>query len=329
MKRPSPQNMNARLVARFIQIEGYRCLSLMRALGVVKCQFAVAWLAFRSCSQAAISSMMVCLSGIRRSRHWDDRTPSSDSARSSQLPCFGVCAIQSARPAAWLQRPERPRRVMLAVDVEIILDQDNGPGVGEVDIGQVFQDVSVVHGGMAIGDFDMAPAFERRKHHEEVGGAVALVFVIATGRASRLHRDRQARFGKELLGGLVQAHQRAMGIPWPRVDGQHIFHGGYERAIGLRRDDPALPAMGLENVFFSARPIVESLARSTIWSSTTFFSNSRKVQRARPLGGLEQASAISLASFSPSKILATAGAARCLRLNTASKPSSTSCFRTR
>jgi hypothetical protein len=47
-------------------------------------------LALRACSQAAISSMRVCLSGMRRSRHWDDRTPSSDSARSSQLPCFGV-----------------------------------------------------------------------------------------------------------------------------------------------------------------------------------------------------------------------------------------------
>src|SRR5450432_4684602 len=120
-----------------------------------------------------------------------------------------------------------------------------------------------------------------------------------------------------------------MGIAWPRVDGQHIFHGGYERTIGLRRDDPALSAMGLENVFFSTRPIVESLARSTIWSSTTFFSNSRRVQRARPLGGLEQARAISLASFSPSKIRATAGVTRCLRLNTASKPSSASCLRTR
>ena len=86
--------------------------------------------------------------------------------------------------------------------------------------------------------------------------------------------------------------------------------------------------MGLENVFFRARPIVESLARSTILSSTTFFSNNRKVQRARPFGGLEQASAISLASFSPSKIRAIAGVARCLRLKTASKPSSNSCFRT-
>jgi hypothetical protein len=47
---------------------------------------------------------------------------------------------------------------------------------------------------------------------------------------------------------------------------------------------------------------VLSLARSTMLSSTTLFSNNRKVQRARPLGGLEQARAINLASFSPSKL---------------------------
>src|SRR5258707_11124037 len=78
---------------------------------------------------------------------------------------------------------------------------------------------------------------------------------------------------------------------WPRVDGQHVFHRCYERAVGLRRNDPLLPAMGLENVFFRTRPIVLSLARSTMLSSTTLFSNNRKVQRARPLGGLEQAKA--------------------------------------
>jgi hypothetical protein len=37
---------------------------------------------------------------MRRSRHWAARMPSSDSARSSQLPCLGVCAIRSARPTA-------------------------------------------------------------------------------------------------------------------------------------------------------------------------------------------------------------------------------------
>src|SRR5882724_36116 len=215
------------------------------------------------------------------------------------------------------------------MDVEIILDQKDCPGVREVDIGQIFQDVSVIHGGMAICDLDMAPAFERSKHHEEVGGAVALVLVVEPRRTSRFHRDRHARFGNQLLGCLVQANQRAMGIAWPHINGQHVFHRRYERAVGLGRDDPLLPAMGLENVFLSVRPIVLSLARSTMLSSTTLFSNRRKVQRTRPLGGLEQAKAISLASFSPSKIKGTAGVARCLRLNTASKPSSTSCLRTR
>src|SRR6186713_2733211 len=96
----------------------------------------------------------------------------------------------------------------------------------------------------------------------------------------------------------------------PGVDGQHVFHPRYEGAVGLRRDDPALPTMWLETVFLSARPIVESLARSTMPSSTTLCSNSRKVQRTRPFGGLEHASAISLACFSPSKIAGTGGCAR-------------------
>ena len=83
---------------------------------------------------------------------------------------------------------------------EIVLDQNDGLGVREVDVGQVFQDVSVIHGGMAIGDLDMAPAYERSKHHEEIGGAIALILIIETGRASRFHRDRHARFGNDVGG---------------------------------------------------------------------------------------------------------------------------------
>src|SRR5208337_4527069 len=90
----------------------------------------------------------------------------------------------------------------------------------------------------------------------------------------------------------------------PHVNSQHILHRRYEGAIRLGRNDPALFAVGLDNVFFSTRPIVLSLARSTILSSTTFSSNSRKLQRAKPSGGWEHARAISLASFSPSKIRA-------------------------
>lgn len=36
--------------------------------------------------------------------------------------------------------------------VEIVLDQDDRLGFGEVDIGQVFQGVGVIDGGAAVGD---------------------------------------------------------------------------------------------------------------------------------------------------------------------------------
>ena len=52
------------------------------------------------------------------------------------------------------------------MDVEIVLDQHDSLGVWEVAIGQIFQDVSVVHGRVAIRHLDVAPAFERREQHE-------------------------------------------------------------------------------------------------------------------------------------------------------------------
>ena len=127
--------------------------------------------------------------------------------------------------------------------------------------------MSIIHGGVAIRDFDMPPAFERRR-------AVALVFVIEP------RWPPLFPLGNQLLRGLVQANQRNIGIARPRVYGQHVFHGRHECAVGLRRNDPLLFQIRLENVFLRVRPIVLSLARSTMFSSTTLFSNNRNVQRA-------------------------------------------------
>ena len=115
----------------------------------------------------------------------------------------------------------------------------------------------------------------------------------------------------------------------PMIDFEDIFHGRHERSVGLRRDDPLLVQVRLEEVFFRVRPIVLSLALSTICLSTTSSSNRRKVQRACPAGGSEQVKAISLASAVPSKIRRLAEFGECLRVRTASNPSSTSCRRTR
>ena len=57
--------------------------------------------------------------------------------------------------------------------------------------------------------------------------------------------------------------------------------------IASRTKFPTVPpAMRPETVFLSVRPIVQSLARSTMPSSTTLLSSRRNVQRARPFSGL-------------------------------------------
>ena len=95
-----------------------------------------------------------------------------------------------------------------------------------------------------------------------------------------------------------------------RVDLQHIFHRRHEGGIGLWRDDPLPFQMRLERVFFNARPTVLKCTDSTISSSTTFSARSRNVHLQRPFGGLEQAKAVSLACFSPSKTGLTGGVSR-------------------
>jgi hypothetical protein len=59
---------------------------------------------------------------------------------------------------------------------------------------------------MAIGDFDMAPAFERRKHHEEIGGAdLALKSDLASdgpdkrgcGRSNSISGSSACKFGPD------------------------------------------------------------------------------------------------------------------------------------
>jgi hypothetical protein len=47
-REPKAAASRCRLAGRFSQIDGWRCLSLTRALGAVKCQLALVWLALRS-----------------------------------------------------------------------------------------------------------------------------------------------------------------------------------------------------------------------------------------------------------------------------------------
>src|SRR5450759_3793985 len=184
--------------------------------------------------------------------------------------------------------------------------------------------MGIIDGGVAVSHFHMPPAFQRREHHEQIGDAIAFVFVVVTRLASRLRGDRRARLDDQLLGGLVETHERTLRIVRPLIDLQHVFHVGDKGRAGVRRNHPLLLEVRFENVFFSVRPIVLSLARSTMCSSTTFSSSRRRLQRAKPSGAGESVSAISFASAAPSKMRGRAELGLYLRVNTASNPSSTS-----
>ena len=114
---------------------------------------------------------------------------------------------------------------------------------------------------MAIGDLDMAPAFERREQHEEIGGPIAFILVICPRLAPGPRRKRGAGLLDQLLRGFVEADQRAHRIARALIDIQNLLHGRDESGVGVRRDNPLLFQMRFENVFLSARPIVLSLAR--------------------------------------------------------------------
>lgn len=159
--------------------------------------------------------------------------------------------------------------------VEIVLHKDDLLRRGEMLVGDFLQHVGVVDGGALFGDLDMPPAFKWGEDHEQVGRSVALVFVVVAGRTAWRDGHGGARLDDQLLRGLVEADNRPFRVVWTGVDLQHILHRSDELGVGLRWDHPLPVQVRLKDVFFSVRPIVLSLARSTILSSTTFSSSRR------------------------------------------------------
>jgi len=144
----------------------------------------------------------------------------------------------------------------LDMGVEVILHEGDFFGFREVGVGQVFQNMRVIDGGAPLGDLDMPPAFKRREQHEQIGRAVAPVFVINARRPAWPHGQRHTRFGQKLFAGFVETNQRVGWIVRARIDRQHILHRRHKRSIGVGRNHPLLFQMRLERIFFNVRPTV-------------------------------------------------------------------------
>lgn len=86
-----------------------------------------------------------------------------------------------------------------AMGVEVVLHQDDFVGGREVNVREVGERLGVVDRRTPIGHFHMPPTLERGEHHEQIGGAVAFIFIVKPRRPTRLHRHRHARLGNQLL----------------------------------------------------------------------------------------------------------------------------------
>ena len=135
--------------------------------------------------------------------------------------------------------------------------------------------------------------------HEQIGRAVAHVLVVHFFGAARVHRQRCTAVADELQALLVDADDRLCARHRPRVQ---LKQGVHATAVLLsqRANAPHQLAPGLEIVFLSMRRTVSRLTLAMPTSCRAARSSSTIVQRCRPAGGVEHASAVTRASSSVS-----------------------------
>ena len=145
-----------------------------------------------------------------------------------------------------------------------------------------------------IGDRDDALSRLGLDRHEQIGRSLAHVFVVQLGRLTRRHGQGFAAMSNELHALLVDANHGLVAAHRFGIQLEQLVHAAAV-FFGERADAPHQPPPGLEIVFFSMRRTVSrlTLPRPTSWRAAR--SSSTIVQRWRPLGGAEHASAVTRA----------------------------------
>jgi hypothetical protein len=102
------------------------------------------------------------------------------------------------QPSGFLGRKGFVERSGL-VGVEIVLHEHDLLGFWEAAVRYILEDFGIVDGGMLVRDFDVPLTLQGREHHEQIGRAVACIFVIVSFRMSGRRWNSSARLNSELL----------------------------------------------------------------------------------------------------------------------------------
>lgn len=154
---------------------------------------------------------------------------------------------------------------------------------------QLAQEMSKIHGSSGIGQFYHSLAGQRFKCNEQVDHAAAAIFIILPLWISGLWRN--ASLLNKLPVRLIQADHRAQRIIRTLIYIQNVLHPRYKLRPGLW-NAPFLLLPGLKFVFFSVSITAVSEMLPTTPSRTSSSAISCKVHRSRPSGACEQAMAM-------------------------------------
>src|SRR5690606_2579179 len=164
----------------------------------------------------------------------------------------GVMKLQFAQDAAGFSGREGSIQGSRGVGIEIVHDDPDFLGVREMYIYQVAHTGGKVGFSALVGDFGMSPACQWLKHHKQVAGAVALVFIVVTRYLTGLSRGGRTSIFVQNAGALVKTDDRLPPLVRFSIQFQHIFHPPDELRTH-RRDAPLLFLPRLKFVFSRSR----------------------------------------------------------------------------
>src|SRR6201991_1148417 len=241
-------------------------------------------------------------------------------------------------PMLWrvmkLQLPQYPPRFFWrerliqrcrSMCVQVIKHYSHSLGLWECFVNKPFHLPRKVLHRSLLGHRNVPPSSLRFAHHEQVAHASSLILIIKASDFPSTGGNWLPGFSDQLLARLIEADRGTHFVVIFGIQIKHIFHASNELGVDFA-DTPLLFQPRLEFVFLSTWRMVSRAIESVNFNSTTLSANSRNVQRARPSGGLLQATAIICASCLPVNLRACPRRGRSLRHP---NPSSTKRLRVR
>jgi hypothetical protein len=89
---------------------------------------------------------------------------------------FPASFILGGRPLEGWGKGFAKRRAPMGV--QVVLNQINLVSLRKVDVGQLFENMSIVDGGASDPNGDIEPALMRSEYYEQAGDTVAFVFIV-------------------------------------------------------------------------------------------------------------------------------------------------------